>query len=137
MFGTGDIPLYDMHEIGGTPLEAPDEYRLRSPVSYLANANTPVLLLHHEGDLRCPIGQSEEIFHTLKMLGKEVEVRPLSRGIPRVQHPRSVPDYRSCATYRRLVRPPRPTRRKDSHERSAHLAAPRRRSRARGADIDK
>ncbi len=33
----------------------------------------PVLLVHHEGDLRCPIGQSEEIFQGLKMLGKEVE----------------------------------------------------------------
>jgi dipeptidyl aminopeptidase/acylaminoacyl peptidase len=73
MFGTGDIPLFDMHEIGGTPLESPDEYRTRSPVSYLANVKTPVLLLHHEGDLRCPIGQSEEIFHALKVLGKEVE----------------------------------------------------------------
>jgi dipeptidyl aminopeptidase/acylaminoacyl peptidase len=73
MFGTGDIPLFDMHEIGGTPLDSPDEYRLRSPVSYLANVKTPVLLLHHEGDLRCPIGQSEEIFHALRILGKEVE----------------------------------------------------------------
>jgi dipeptidyl aminopeptidase/acylaminoacyl peptidase len=73
MFGTGDIPLFDMHEVGGTPLDNPDEYRMRSPTTYLANVNTPVLLLHHEGDLRCPIGQSEEIFHTLKLLGKEVE----------------------------------------------------------------
>jgi Dipeptidyl aminopeptidases/acylaminoacyl-peptidases len=32
-----------------------------------------VLLLHHEGDLRCPIAQSEEIFHALKAMGKEVE----------------------------------------------------------------
>jgi dipeptidyl aminopeptidase/acylaminoacyl peptidase len=73
MFGTGDIPLFDMHEVGGTPLGEPDEYRARSPITYLANVNTPVLLLHHEGDLRCPIGQSEEIFHALKVLGKEVE----------------------------------------------------------------
>ncbi len=73
MFGTGDIPLFDMHEIGGTPQSNPDEYWARSPVAYLGNAQTPVLLLHHEGDLRCPIGQSEEIFHALKMLGKEVE----------------------------------------------------------------
>jgi dipeptidyl aminopeptidase/acylaminoacyl peptidase len=73
MFGTGDIPLFDMHEIGGTPLDNPDEYRMRSPVSYLGAVKTPVLLLHHEGDLRCPMGQSEEIFQTLKALGKEVE----------------------------------------------------------------
>lgn len=73
MFGTGDIPLFDMHEIGGTPLDDPDEYQARSPVSYLSNVSTPVLLLHHEGDLRCPMGQSEEIFQTLKLLGKDVE----------------------------------------------------------------
>ncbi|HEV8574805.1 MAG TPA: S9 family peptidase [Dehalococcoidia bacterium] len=73
MFGTGDIPLFDMHEIGGTPLDDPKEYRMRSPVTYLADVDTPVLLLHHEGDLRCPMGQSEEIFHALKVLGKEVE----------------------------------------------------------------
>ncbi len=34
---------------------------------------TPVLLLHWEGDLRCPIGQSEEVFAGLKVLGKKVE----------------------------------------------------------------
>lgn len=73
MFGTGDIPLFDIHEIGGAPFEDPDEYRFRSPVTYLDKVNTPVLLLHHEGDLRCPIAQSEEIFHGLKVLGKEVE----------------------------------------------------------------
>jgi dipeptidyl aminopeptidase/acylaminoacyl peptidase len=73
MFGTGDIPLFDMHEIGGTPQDNPDEYWFRSPVAYLANVKTPVLLIHHEGDLRCPISQSEEIFHALKMMGKEVE----------------------------------------------------------------
>jgi dipeptidyl aminopeptidase/acylaminoacyl peptidase len=73
MFGTGDIPLFDMFEVGGTPQENPEEYRQRSPVTHLANVQTPVLLLHHEGDLRCPIGQSEEIFHALKAQGKEVE----------------------------------------------------------------
>ena len=73
MFGTGDIPHFDMYEIGGTPQENEDEYWLRSPVRYLGNSTTPVLLLHWEGDLRCPIGQSEEIFHALKVQGKEVE----------------------------------------------------------------
>jgi dipeptidyl aminopeptidase/acylaminoacyl peptidase len=73
MFGTSDIPRFDVHQIGGTPFESPEEYRKRSPVTYLPNMKAPVLLLHHEGDLRCPIGQSEEIFQGLKLLGKEVE----------------------------------------------------------------
>jgi acylaminoacyl-peptidase len=73
MFGTGDIPLFDMHEVGGTPQQNATEYAFRSPTTYLANCETPVLLLHHEGDLRCPIAQSEEIFHALKARRKEVE----------------------------------------------------------------
>ena len=73
MFGTSDIPLFDMYELGATPFEDPEEYRRRSPVTYLPNVETPVLLMHNEGDLRCPVAQSEEIFHGLKILGKEVE----------------------------------------------------------------
>ena len=73
MFGTGDIPLFDMHEIGGLPQDNVSEYVARSPITYLRHCNTPVLLVHHEGDLRCPIAQSEEIFHALKLMGKKVE----------------------------------------------------------------
>ena len=45
----------------------------RSPLTYAAKVETPVLLLHGEEDNRCPIGQSEEYFVSLKRLGKEVE----------------------------------------------------------------
>lgn len=73
MFGTSDIPLFDIHELGGLPQDLMEEYTQRSSTTHLRNVNTPVLLLHHEGDLRCPIGQSEEIFHALKSMGKTVE----------------------------------------------------------------
>jgi dipeptidyl aminopeptidase/acylaminoacyl peptidase len=73
MFGEGDIPHFDIFELGGAPWDDPEEYRFRSPVTYLPKVTTPVLLLHWEGDLRCPIGQSEEVFQGLKVLGKEVE----------------------------------------------------------------
>jgi acylaminoacyl-peptidase len=73
MFGTSDIPLFLKYEAGGSPLDTSERYRARSPVSYLENVKTPVLLYHNEGDLRCPIGQSEEVFQTLKYLGREVE----------------------------------------------------------------
>lgn len=71
--GTTDIPWFNTREIPGTPFDNPEEYRGRSPITYLANVKTPVLLIHHEGDLRCPIGQAEEIFQGLKLLGKQVE----------------------------------------------------------------
>lgn len=71
--GTTDIPWFDVYQLGGTPFSDPETYRERSPIAHLANVNTPVLLVHNEGDLRCPIAQSEEIFQALKMMGKEVE----------------------------------------------------------------
>jgi dipeptidyl aminopeptidase/acylaminoacyl peptidase len=73
MFGTSDIPLFDIHEIGGLPQDNMETYIERSPVTHLRKTKTPVLLLHHEGDLRCPIAQSEEIFQALKAMGKTVE----------------------------------------------------------------
>ncbi|MEX2246750.1 MAG: S9 family peptidase [Dehalococcoidia bacterium] len=73
MFGTTDIPRFAIYEIGGTPWSNPDGYRKHSATTYLPNVKTPVLLMHHEGDLRCPISQAEEIFQGLKVMGKEVE----------------------------------------------------------------
>ena len=46
----------------------------RSPITYAPRVQTPVLLLHGETDVRCPIGQSEQYFQVLKRLGKEVEM---------------------------------------------------------------
>jgi dipeptidyl aminopeptidase/acylaminoacyl peptidase len=54
-------------------LESVQAARENSPIAYLPNCTTPVLIEHHEGDLRCPIAQGEEIFQTLKLPGKKVE----------------------------------------------------------------
>jgi dipeptidyl aminopeptidase/acylaminoacyl peptidase len=86
-FGTADISSWYPYEIGGAPWENLDEYLLRSPISYLPNVTTPVLLTHSEGDLRCPIAQSEEIFTTLKTLGKEVEFVRYPGGFHGVRTP--------------------------------------------------
>ncbi len=86
-FGTADITSWYPYEIGGVPWENPDEYRFRSPITYLQNVKTPVLLTHSEGDLRCPIGQSEEIFAALKVLGKKVEFVRYPGGFHGVRTP--------------------------------------------------
>ena len=62
-------------------MDSAQELIKRSPITYAANVNAPVLLLHGEADARCPVAQSEEYFVALKRLGKEVEVR----AIPGVQ----------------------------------------------------
>lgn len=43
-----------------------------SPLKYVQNIETPLLILHSEKDFRCPIEQAEQLFIALKTLGKEV-----------------------------------------------------------------
>jgi acylaminoacyl-peptidase len=45
-----------------------------SPLKYVQNIKTPLLIIHSEQDHRCPIGQAEELFVALKLLGREVEM---------------------------------------------------------------
>ncbi len=72
-FGNEDIPHASIAELGGTPWSNAEAYRERSPISYVENIKTPVQLSHWEGDLRCPIGQSEELYTALKLRGVPVE----------------------------------------------------------------
>ncbi|UCE06274.1 MAG: S9 family peptidase [bacterium] len=53
------------------PWEDPVEYAERSPLHYVANVNTPTMVMTGEADLRTPIAQSEEYYRALKMLKKE------------------------------------------------------------------
>ena len=59
--------------MGVSHVEDPTEYLSRSPISYVQRITTPVLILHSEDDLRCPIEQAEQLFVALRLLGKEVE----------------------------------------------------------------
>ena len=51
-----------------------DEYEKRSPLHYLPEVSTPMLVAHWEGDIRVPIGQGEELYTGLRMLGKEAQL---------------------------------------------------------------
>ena len=73
-FGTSDIGhIFVPLQIGGSPVECPEEYRTRSPLTYLHRARTPSLILHGEADDRCPIGQGEQLFVALLGAGCPVE----------------------------------------------------------------
>jgi dipeptidyl aminopeptidase/acylaminoacyl peptidase len=93
-YGTSDIGVrFGEVQLGGMRKDSVDIFLERSPLTYAPNVETPVLLLHGEADVRCPIEQSEQYFVTLKRLGKEVEfVRfpgcshsLLSKGHPRMR----------------------------------------------------
>lgn len=60
--------------LGGTAWQQAEVYRERSPVSYLPEVTTPVLVMHWEGDQRVPITQGEILYTGLRVLGKEAEM---------------------------------------------------------------
>jgi dipeptidyl aminopeptidase/acylaminoacyl peptidase len=73
MFGTSDIGhLFNVIELGVPPWEDAGVYLDRSPVSYARHVTTPLLIIHSEDDLRCPMGQAEQLFAALKKLRKDV-----------------------------------------------------------------
>ncbi len=97
MYGTSDIGVsFGEPQWGGTLADTFDTFVERSPLTYAANVDTPVLLLHGEDDNRCPIGQSEEMFVSLKRLGKEVELVRFpgcSHSFLRSGHPKMRVEY--------------------------------------------
>ncbi|HJR04605.1 MAG TPA: S9 family peptidase [Methylomirabilota bacterium] len=74
MFGSSDIGhLFNVGELGGIlPWENMEKYLERSPLTYARNITTPLLIIHSEDDLRCPIGEGEQLFMALKTLRREV-----------------------------------------------------------------
>jgi dipeptidyl aminopeptidase/acylaminoacyl peptidase len=71
--GSSDINIWWKGYIGAFSWEAPDAYRAMSPSTYAPNITTPVLIMHSEDDLRCPVGQGEDLFVILRALKRQVE----------------------------------------------------------------
>ncbi len=74
MWGSSDFNWTFQMELGNKPpFEDLQNYWDHSPIAYIGNAHTPTLVVHNEGDLRCPIEQSEQVFVALKKLGVDSE----------------------------------------------------------------
>ena len=69
-----DIVLWGVLQLGPPPWPDLDELWRRSPIRYVQNIKTPLLLTAGEMDLRCAMSQSEEMFGALRLLGKTVEL---------------------------------------------------------------
>jgi dipeptidyl aminopeptidase/acylaminoacyl peptidase len=79
-------------EFGGMPWKVAERYRKLSPHTLAHRIKTPLLIVHSEQDLRCPIGQAEELFTTLKYLGRDVEFLRFmgeSHGLSRCGRPQN------------------------------------------------
>jgi dipeptidyl aminopeptidase/acylaminoacyl peptidase len=75
-FGTSDIGWHFWeYEMGDAdPYGDPERYLRFSPLSYVRNVRTPLLILHAENDYRCPIEQAEQFFTALAYLRKPVRL---------------------------------------------------------------
>ena len=70
-FGVSDIGYYFTPWQIGTDMIDPEKLWEHSPLKYAKNVETPLLILHSELDFRCPIEQAEQLYITLKSMGKE------------------------------------------------------------------
>jgi dipeptidyl aminopeptidase/acylaminoacyl peptidase len=78
-------------ELETTPWEDLRRYMELSPITYVKNIQTPLLILHSEQDLRCNIEQAEQLFAALKWLGREVQFvrfEGQSHGLSHGGHPK-------------------------------------------------
>jgi dipeptidyl aminopeptidase/acylaminoacyl peptidase len=62
---SADFTLFTPTWFRKPPFEDAEDYRQRSPVTYAAQIETPLLIVDGEEDWRTPIGQSEAMFRTL------------------------------------------------------------------------
>src|SRR3989440_2869394 len=69
-----DILVWGVLQLGPPPWPDLDELWRRSPIRYVQNIRTPLLLTAGEMDLRCAMSQSEEMFGAMRLLGKTVEL---------------------------------------------------------------
>ena len=100
---TSDISTIFRVEHGPRHIDDPQAYESLSPMRNVRDITVPMLIVHSERDLRCPINQAEELFVALRLLGKDVtfyrfpgETHELSRSgspVHRVQRAEIVLDW--------------------------------------------
>jgi dipeptidyl aminopeptidase/acylaminoacyl peptidase len=74
-------PIGDfMVEYYGLPWEANESMVRHSPITFVKNVTTPLLLQHGELDDRVPLSQAREFYKALKALNKDVELEIYPRG---------------------------------------------------------
>jgi len=70
MTGSSDFPLNPNSYFGGVAwgdLKDIEPLWRQSPIAYFKGVTTPTLVIHSEGDLRCNVEQSEQVYHALQM----------------------------------------------------------------------
>jgi dipeptidyl aminopeptidase/acylaminoacyl peptidase len=74
MYGSSDVGWVFKGYHGVFVHDDVETYLRMSPWTYAERIETPLLILHSENDLRCNIEQAEQLFTTLRLLRKDVEL---------------------------------------------------------------
>ena len=72
-WGSSDFGWDFKGYMGAFLFEDVETYLKVSPSTYARDIHTPLLILHSENDLRCPVEQAEHLFVTLRLLKRPVE----------------------------------------------------------------
>jgi dipeptidyl aminopeptidase/acylaminoacyl peptidase len=74
-FNTSDIgPHFTNDQIGGDPWKSEQKLIELSPLRYLQNVTTPLLVIHSQEDYRCWMVEGLQMFTGLKYLNKDTEL---------------------------------------------------------------
>jgi dipeptidyl aminopeptidase/acylaminoacyl peptidase len=68
---SSDIATAFRGYVDRTHLDDPGAFLAHSPITFVRGMTTPLLIVHAEEDLRCPIAQAEELFVALRLLGRD------------------------------------------------------------------
>ena len=71
---TRDAAYGHKDDFGGDIFQQEALYWDRSPLKYVKNVQTPILILHSDNDFRVPIEQAEQWYRALKWMGKPAEI---------------------------------------------------------------
>jgi dipeptidyl aminopeptidase/acylaminoacyl peptidase len=74
------LRAWDIATVGGSPMDLPDLYRERNPMTYVDRVKAPMLMIAGEHDSRCPLGQVMVYAHALRAREHEVDVHLYAGG---------------------------------------------------------
>jgi dipeptidyl aminopeptidase/acylaminoacyl peptidase len=74
------LQAMDRGLFGGGPEDRPETYRERSPITFVDQVKTPLLILAGENDSRCPIRQIDNYASALRDRGQAVEMYRYETG---------------------------------------------------------
>ncbi len=106
LWAQSDTHQYRAFEFEGRPWESFDQWRSSSPITHIANAKTPTLVLNGEADVRIPYPQAQETYQSLKALSVPTQFVHYPREGHGLREPRHRADWytRQAAWFDRWVK---------------------------------